>query len=142
MADTPYEAINIDEIPEPEYTKESDDPDWHPLRIHFGITAFGANAYTAPAPGRLIEEHTETDESGTQHEELYFVSEGHATFTVDGEEIDGPAGTFVYIRDPDIRRSAIAREPRTTVIALGGTPGEAFSVSQWEKKYDPSFAES
>jgi hypothetical protein len=138
-----YEAIHIDEIPEPEYdSKEPGDPDWRPLRIHFGITAFGANAYTAPAPGRLIVEHTETEDSGTQHEELYFVAAGRATFTIDGEEVEAPEGTFVYIRDPDVRRSAVAREAGTTVIGLGGTPGEAFSVSPWEQKYDPAHAES
>ena len=31
---------------------------------------------------------------------------GRATFLVSGEEVDGPAGTFVYVRDPHVRRGA------------------------------------
>jgi hypothetical protein len=142
MPEARYQAIHIDEIPEPEYKKDAGDPDWRPLRIHFGIAAFGANAYTARVPGRLIEEHTETDDSGTQHEELYFVAAGHVTFTVEGEEVEAGKGTFLYIRDPEVSRSAVAREPGTTVLALGGTPGEAFTVSPWEQKYDPAYARS
>jgi hypothetical protein len=138
MGDARYEAIHIDDIPEPEFDKDPEDPDWRPLRIHFGIKAFGANAYTTRRPGRLVEEHTETKDSGSQHEEIYFVAKGHATFTVEGEDVDAPEGTFVYIRDPGLTRSAVAREADTTVLAFGGTPGEAFAVSAWESKYDPS----
>jgi hypothetical protein len=143
MAEAPYEAIHIDEIPEPESKKEVGDADWRPIRIHFGITSFGANAFTAPAAGQIVViEHTETEESGTRHEELYFVARGHATFTVAGEDVDAPQGTFVYISDPDVMRSAVAHEAGTTVVCFGGTPGEAFGVSPWERKYDPAYAKS
>jgi hypothetical protein len=136
-----FEAIHIADIPEPEYEKRPDDPDWHPLRMHFGIRSFGANAYTArEAGGRLTEPHSETKDSGTRHEELFFVATGHATFTVDGDEVDAPAGTFVYVRDPGVVRSAVAREAGTTVVGLGGTPGEAFEISPWERKYDRAAA--
>jgi mannose-6-phosphate isomerase-like protein (cupin superfamily) len=136
-----YEVTHIDEIPEPDYEKGPDDTDWRPIRIHFGITSFGANAFTAPAAGQtVVIEHAETEESGTQHEELYFVAKGHATFTVVGEEVDAPAGTFVYVPDPDAMRSAVAREAGTTILCFGGTPGEAFTVSPWERKYDPTAA--
>ena len=30
---------------------------------------------------------------------------------------------------------AVAHEPGTTVIAFGATPGRAFEVSSWERKY-------
>jgi hypothetical protein len=128
------EAIHISEIPEPEYDKEADDCDWRPVRIHFGIRSFGTNAYVARAPGdRVVGEHNETD---TRHEELYLVASGHATFIVGGEQMDAPAGTFVYVPDPDTMRSAVAREAGTTVLCFGGTPGEAFEVSSWEQKYE------
>jgi hypothetical protein len=136
MGDAPYEAIHIEDIPEPEFEKDPEDPDWRPIRIHFGIRAFGANAYIARQPGRLVEEHTETKDSGSHHEEIYFVAKGRATFTVEGEEVEAPEGTFVYIRDPGVTRSAVAHAPDTIVLAVGGTPGEAFAVSPWESKYD------
>ncbi len=107
---------------------------WAMVRTHFGIQAFGVNAYVVDeAGGRLVGEH---DELGTQaggHEELYFVANGHATFTVDGDEIDAPAGTFVFVRDPAAKRSAIAKEAGTAVVIVGGKPGVAFTPSRWER---------
>ncbi len=57
---------------------------------------------------------------------------GRATFTLDGEERDAPAGTLVFIGEPDVRRGAVAAEPDTTVLAIGARPGVAFTVSPWE----------
>jgi mannose-6-phosphate isomerase-like protein (cupin superfamily) len=141
MANSGFEAIHLTDIPEPDYKKQEDDPDWHAVRIHFGIRSFGANAYTArEAGGRLSEPHSESEDSGTRHEEHFLVVTGHATFTVDGEEVDAPAGALVFVRDPDLVRSAVAREAGTTLICFGGTPGEAFEVSPWERKYDRAAA--
>ena len=141
MADGSWSTAHISKIPSLVYEEEPGEADWKPVRIHFGIRAFGTNAYIGRSSGQeLIGEHAETDESGTRHEELYYVVAGRAMFTVDDEDIDAPAGTFVYVRDPDARRGAVAREPDTTVLCLGGTPGEAFAVSPWERKYDPDAA--
>ena len=77
---------------------------WRPVRRHFDIQAFGVNAYTAEEAGqRLVEAHRE-EENG--HEELYVVVTGRARFTVAGEEIDAPAGTLVFVRDPAASRKA------------------------------------
>ena len=134
MADAGYEAVHISEIPDPDPGENPGAPVWHPLRIHFGIRAFGTNANVASEDGGLlIGDHTEED---TRHEELYVVTDGHATFTVGGEDVDAPAGTFVYVRDPAVTRGAVARERGTTVLAFGGAPGEAFTVSEWERKYN------
>jgi Cupin domain len=133
-----YQVTRIDDVPEPDFGKEEGEADWHAVRIHFGIHSFGVNAYTQPEPGRpVVGEHNESD---TGHEELYFVARGHATFTVNGEDVDAPEGTFVYVPDPDAVRSAVARVAGTTVLGLGGTPGEAFAVSEWEREYDPAAA--
>ena len=111
-----------------------DGPSWAMVRTHFDIEAFGVNAYIAEEPGiRVIEEHDELGERAGRHEELYFVSSGRATFTVNGDEIDAPAGTFVFVRDPAAKRTAIAEEAGTTIVIVGGKPGEAFSPSPWEQ---------
>ena len=103
---------------------------WTPLRRHFDVRAFGVNAYTATEAGQdVVEAHTE---EGLGHEELYVVVAGHARFTLDGEEIDAPEGTLVYLRDPTVRREAVAVQPGTTVLALGAKPGEAYVPSAWE----------
>jgi quercetin dioxygenase-like cupin family protein len=102
---------------------------WKPVRRTLGVTAFGINAYVAANAGdEVVEEHTE-EQLG--HEEIYVVLRGHATFTVDGEEVDAPTGTFVYLDDVQQQRHAIAREPGTTVLAIGGVPGR-HEVSPWE----------
>lgn len=103
---------------------------WSPIRKRFGVEAFGINAWTvAHADERIIPEH---DEVSSGHEELYVVIAGHARFTVDGEEIDGPNGTTVYVRDPAAIRAAWAREPNTTVLAVGAAPGRSYRPRSWE----------
>ena len=102
---------------------------WTPLRRHFGITAFGVNAYTATEAGQdVVEEH---NEERLGHEELYIVLAGRATFVLDGNEVEVPAGSAVFLRDPKVRRYARAEEAGTTVLALGGKPGQ-HQVSAWE----------
>lgn len=105
---------------------------WRPLRRTLGIEAFGINAYTASAGELVVEEHDETGAGAGHHEELYVVVTGRATFTVDGEEIDAPVGTCVFLDKPEERRGARAVEDGTTVLAIGGVRGEAFKVSPWE----------
>jgi hypothetical protein len=102
---------------------------WKPVRKTLGITAFGINAYTAARAGdEVVEDHTEQQ---LGHEEVYVVLAGRARFTVDGTEVDAPAGTLVYLDDVTERRHAIAQEPGTTVLAIGGVPG-AHEISAWE----------
>lgn len=106
---------------------------WATVRSSLEIGAFGVNAWTAEHGGQqLIGEHDELGVRSGGHEELYFVSNGRATFTVAGDKIDAPAGTFVFVRDPAAKRSAVAKEPETTVLVAGGRRGEAFSPSKWE----------
>jgi tetratricopeptide (TPR) repeat protein len=100
-----------------------------PVRAHFGIEAFGVTAWTG-GPG--IEVITDHDEAPSGHQELYLVVTGRATFTVDGREADAPAGTFVFVGDPDTKRKAVAVEPETTVLAIGAKPGEPYVVRGWE----------
>ena len=136
MSEERFQVTHIEQVPEPPGEKSPGDPDWHAIRIHFGIQSFGVNAYTATQPGEIVGEHDELEHSGTKHEELYYVSRGSATFTIDGESAEAPEGTFVYVPDPASVRSAVAHEAGTTILCLGGTPGEAFAVSPWEQKYE------
>lgn len=107
---------------------------WSPIRRHFGIRAFGVNAWTAHAAGAtLIAEH---DEAPSGHEELYVVTEGSAVFTVDGDEIEAPAGTIVHVADPALSRKATARDAPATIVSIGGPPGKAYSPRAWEVNAD------
>jgi quercetin dioxygenase-like cupin family protein len=103
---------------------------WHPIRSRLGIRPFGMNSYTsAEVGGEIVEEHSEETYG---HEEVYIVVSGRATFTLNGEEVDAPAGTIVHLPDPSVQRSAVAVEPETRVLAVGGKPGEAYLPSAWE----------
>jgi hypothetical protein len=110
------------------------DAKWTPVRNHFGITAFGVNAYTARKTGdRLIGEHDHADPADEQHQELYFVHTGHARFRVDGQDVDAPAGTFVSALDVKTIRSAVALSDNTVVLVIGAEPGAPYEVTPAER---------
>ena len=106
--------------------------DWLPLRAELGITAFGVSAYRADAGETVVPRHAEKTGGGAGvHEELYVVIRGRATFTVDDETFDAPAGTCV-LAVPGELRSAQAEEPGTEVLVIGARAGEAYRIAPWE----------
>jgi tetratricopeptide (TPR) repeat protein len=106
---------------------------WRPVRRRFDIRAFGVNAYTALAAGSpIVETHTE---SRLGHEEIYFVLRGRALFTIDGAEHELAAGELVFLRDPALKRGAVAVDADTVVLAFGGRPGATHEVSPWEAMF-------
>lgn len=105
---------------------------WRPVRRRFGVRAFGVNAYSPGATGRVVEEHTE---SQLGHEEIYLVLRGRARFTVEGNEHELGPGELVFVRDPSLRRGATALTDDTIVLALGGKPGAAHEPSAWEAMF-------
>lgn len=129
-----YRVATIDEVPDIPYRQ---DAHMRPVRHHLGIAAFGANAWTAASAGdRLVPEHDE-DEG---NEELYVVLRGRARFEIDGETVDAPAGTLVFVL-PDGHRTAFAEEAGTTVLAVGSTVGQAYEASGWEvwAEFNPAY---
>ncbi len=121
-----YAVARLEEIEE---TNDGRCP-YRAVRHHLGITAFGVNTWTAREAGdRIINEHDEDEPDG--NEELYLVLRGRATFELDGERVDTPAGTFVFAR-PGVKRTAFAAEAGTTIVALGGTAGKAYEPHGWE----------
>jgi len=95
-----------------------------PVREHMGIRGFGVNAFTPGDDGRLVGEH---DEAASGQEELYIVVDGNATFEIDGDTVEAPAGTFLFV-PPESRRKATGDG---TVLVLGATPGEAYQAIDW-----------
>ncbi len=133
----PYVAVHLDAVP-PGPDRGPGVARLLPVRRHLGIEAFGANARVAATAGEvLVMPHDERAGGpyGTGgHEELYVVLRGRATFSLDGEEVDAPAGTLLFVRDPAVRRSAVAAEADTAVLAVGGAPGVAYRVAAWEQR--------
>jgi len=127
-----YEVLSLDDL---DRIPVAEGLESRPIRRRLGIRSFGTNAYTSERVGGwVVEEHVE----GTGHEELYVVVSGRARFALDGEELDAPAGTIVFLPEHDVTRKAVAEEEGTTVLAVGGWPDRAFEPSQWEWYFEAS----
>jgi len=123
-----WRSVKLDEV-EP-IPLEPDKVLWRPLRQLLDVQAFGINAFVAPNAGDVVvDEHTEEMLS---HEEVYIVLSGRATFTIDHETLDAPAGTVVFIHDPSLTRVARAEEPQTAVLAVGGPRDAVYEPPAWE----------
>ena len=123
-----YVAANIDDIPFED--GEAPKAEWKPIRRFFDIGSFGVNLARAVRAGDVLtHDHDETD---TRHEELFLITAGHATYHVDGDEVDAPAGTFLYVPDPATVRGAVAREAGTVMLVVGAEAGVAFTPSAWD----------
>jgi len=131
-------AIHINELPALEQTAGAV---WRPIRRALDLTGVAVNAYTGVEVGdEVIELHDELSPSAAGHEELYFVASGRATFELDGEPLDAPAGTLIAV-DVGADREAIAAEPQTTILVFGGEPGSALPPPPYEYLYaaEPSY---
>ena len=106
------------------------------IRRELGVQSFNINALRAVEGEELIREHDEVGYGGDGHEKVWLVLSGHAVFTVDGEEVDAPAGTVVHVARPEAKRSAVAKEPGTTLLGLGGRPGEPYRLTPGEALAD------
>ncbi len=140
----PYGAVPLQDVVvgsdiNPDYPDRTDS-DFHLVRRHFDIRAFGVNEITGDAGDEMVEPHDEPDDEANLtdgHEELFAVMSGHAVFTVDGEDIDAPAGTLVFVRDPALIRRAVATADGTSILAVGGKAGAPYKVSRWERAWFP-----
>jgi tetratricopeptide (TPR) repeat protein len=101
------------------------------IRRSFEITSFGVQAFRAPEGVDVIREHDETLLGEAGQEELYVVLGGAATFVIDGESVEAPAGSLVHVQ-PAATRKAMANEEGTTVLVVGSTPGKAYEPSPEE----------
>ena len=128
------ETTRVARLDDIEGYSDEDRPTWRPIRSALGVQAFGINAWeSTAAQQQLIGEHDELGPGAGGHEDLYLVIAGRASFTVDGREIDAPAGTIVFVSDPASRRGAVADEPGTTILAIGARVGAPFEISPWER---------
>ncbi len=100
------------------------------LREDLDIGAFGVNAiYQRKAGETIIQDHHEAGPGGDMHEELYVVVQGSAAFTVDGEKVEAPQGTAIFVRDPGVMREAVATSPDTVIVAAGGPRDHGYRLT-------------
>jgi hypothetical protein len=124
--ETPYRVLSL-----PQQARESgDDKTFVRIDSALDVGAFGVGAaFQRKAGETVISGHHEAGPGGGRHEELYVVVQGSATFTVEGEEIDAPQGTAIFVHEPGAMRKAVATENDTMVLAVGGPRGEAYRIT-------------
>jgi tetratricopeptide (TPR) repeat protein len=130
--ETSYRVLSL-----PQEASEGDgDRVYIRLRRTLDIGAFGASAvYQAKTGEDVIGEHDELGPDADGHEELYAVVQGSATFTLDGEEVEAPHGTVVFVQ-PGTTRKAVAASDDTIVLAVGGRRGKAYRIPPGGELFD------
>ena len=113
---------DIDPLPDGRYH-------YRPVRHHLGIQSFGVTAWVGAVAGDPV--INDFDEDSEPAEELFLVVSGRAVFELEGEQVDATPGTLVLTAQ-GTRRRAVAAEPATTILAIDGTPGKAYTASGWE----------
>ena len=97
-----------------------------PVQRALDYRVAGINGWIGDTGELLVPKHAEDSDS----EELYVVVQGHATFTVDGTEVDAPAGTLLHLQ-PGEWREAVSAAPGTIVVAIGARIGHAYEPQGW-----------
>jgi tetratricopeptide (TPR) repeat protein len=131
--ETSYRVLSL-----PQEAREGDDGErvFIRLRRTLDIGAFGAGAIYQPKVGEeVVPEHDELGPGADRQEELYVVVQGDAKFTLDGEEVDAPNGTVVFVQ-PAAKRKAVATTDDTIVLAVGGRRGEAYRLPPGAELFD------
>jgi quercetin dioxygenase-like cupin family protein len=120
-----YQVLSLDEI-EPAPYHQRDGQKLLSIQRLLGYEPAGINGWIGDPGDGLVPEHAEDSDS----EELYVVVRGRARFTVDGVDVDAPAGTLLHV-GPGENRVAVSEEPGTIVVAIGAKIGEAFQNGGW-----------
>jgi hypothetical protein len=137
--ETAYRVLHLEEAA---LAAGDDDRRRVPIRRDLDIGAFGVNGYyQAKAGEQVIREHDELGPFAGGHEELYVVVQGGCTFTIEGDEVDAPAGAVVFVGDPAAKRASVATQDGTIVVAVGAKRGEAFRLSPYEamSEFGPAY---
>jgi len=86
----------------------------HFLRDALGTEQLGVTVLDCD-PGWSGMEHDHADED---HEEVYYLADGHATVTVDGEAVEMDAGDALRV-SPDATRSIQNGDTESTFVLVG-----------------------
>lgn len=132
MSDEPDKLRVVSIFDEPTVAVGGETLNWVPVRRILDVGAFGINAFRAARAGEaIIEEHVESP----GQEEVYLVVRGGVRFTVDDQVVEGGPGQLVFVPDPRARRSGVAIEDESVVLAVGGWRDEPYHALPWEPIY-------
>ncbi|MEX1369433.1 MAG: cupin domain-containing protein [Nannocystaceae bacterium] len=98
---------------------------FRPARQALGVSSWGMNVLELDPH---CSGHPEHDHASDGHEEVYVVLRGSVVLRVGDEEQVLSQGDFVRVA-PQLRRQLVTRDEGATLLALGGTPGQAYVAS-------------
>jgi uncharacterized cupin superfamily protein len=93
------------------------------VRQALGVTAWGMNVLELDAH---CEGHPEHEHTADGQEEVYFILEGKVTLRAGDKEHVLATGDMVRVA-PDVRRKLVTGDCGAVVLAIGATPGKAFT---------------
>jgi quercetin dioxygenase-like cupin family protein len=99
---------------------------FRPAGRALGVSAWGMNLIELDPDCSRSPEHEHAEDA---HEEVYVVLRGSIVLRADGAEIPLRQGELVRVA-PETIRQIVTRAEGATVLALGGTPGKAYSPSR------------
>jgi mannose-6-phosphate isomerase-like protein (cupin superfamily) len=88
-----------------------------------GVTAWGMNVIEIDAGCERYPEHDHTSDG---QEEVYVVLKGDGSIVCDGKETPIETGAMIRV-GPNTKRKILPGAQGVTVLALGATPGKAYS---------------
>ena len=117
-------VARIDEIPTA--PNDVDGLQWHPVRHHLGITAFGVQVMDLP-PDYTTQSH---DEAGSGQQELYVGLRGTGWVLTDEQRLPAGEGTLVRI-DAGVGRRLASGPDGVRILCVGGVPGGVYEPPEW-----------
>ena len=103
------------------------------VRAGLGVTSMGIAVMDLPPNFADYPEH---DQAHDHQEEVYTALSGTATLHVGGEEHELAPGTWVRV-GPAEKRKIVAGEGWVRVLAIGGSPGRAYSPPEFTEEGAP-----
>ncbi len=95
------------------------------VRDALGVSAWGMNVLELDPHCSSYPTHDHADDG---HEEVYVVLRGVAVLQAGGEELALSVGDLVRV-GPNVTRKLVTHDQGVTLLALGGTPGQAYAPS-------------
>jgi len=102
-------------------------------RATLGVTSWGMQVMTLPANWDGYPDHDHAGADGEQaQEEVYVPLEGSATLVAGDDRFELVPGTMARV-GPAQRRQILPGPEGVRLLALGGSPGQAFRPEPWSE---------
>ena len=103
------------------------------VRAGLGVSSFGIALMELPAN---FVDYPEHDQAHDNQEEVYTVVTGRATLIAGGEEHELVPGVWARV-GPEEKRRILTGAETARVLAIGGTPGSAYSPPEFTEEGAP-----